>query len=479
MVSTVLASARLLIAPLLAFAGWRLCFHAPLGRRKFRASLVIPAPAAAVWRILDPRSDPSAWNPISDVRGRRIIAEEPLTVEFEARPRDSGGDFQKVVTTFPVVEPGRRLVQCVRARAGRAIPEARLHFETIDLVDGPRGARTTLSVVTPVRGLIAYELTRAGVARALRAIRRAALGQSAQRAPRIRFAGWRLLAAGTATAFVLLAGSPLVWSGKWLGLAAALAIPLTLTLAVLAHEFGHALAFLAFGHRGVTLSLVPFVGGATWSRRRYANAFESGVVALAGAAFSALVCLPLLPALGVVDGLFATALHDPSALGERAAWLAKYQLFAAMIGVALLAWQAALNAINLLPLPGLDGARALEAIVTDRRLRLVGAACCLAIFTLVTGSARATIEIALFAALLRLPSILQKSPAPPPLAPPTFPQRLILIAMFALTLLCVGYQAQRVLAFLGEMQSATAAAAPAAADAGDVEADGEATDRGR
>jgi Zn-dependent protease len=441
MVSTLFASARSLIAPLLALAGWWLCFHAPLGRRKFRASLVIPAPASAVWRILDPRSHPSAWNPVSDVRGRRIIGEAPLTVEFESRPRESGGDFQKVVTTFPVVEPGRRLVQCVRSRAGRAIPEERLHFETIELVDGPRGARTTLSVVTPVRGLIAYELTRVGVARALEAIRRAALGQSAERAPWIRFTGWRLLAAATATAFALLAGYPLAWSGKWIGFAAALAIPLTLTLAVLAHELGHALAFLAFGHRGVTVSLVPFVGGATWSRRRYANGFESGFVALAGAAFSALVCLPLLPALGAVDALLTASLHDPAALVARGAWLAKFQLFAAVIGVPLIAWQTALNAINLLPLPGLDGARALEAIVTDRRLRLAGAGCCLAIFTLLTGSARATLEIALFAALLRLPSIFRRAPAP--LAPPTSPQRLVLIAMFALSLVADAQQRQR------------------------------------
>jgi Zn-dependent protease/uncharacterized protein YndB with AHSA1/START domain len=478
MISSLISSTGgAVVAPLLALAGWWLCFLAPLGRRKFRASIVIRAPLATVWRHLDPRAPSRDWNPTSESRDWEVIAEAPLTVAFESRRRDSGDDYGRAVMTFPVVEPEKRLVQCVRWRAGQEIPQDRLAFETFDLAESPGGVRTTFSAVMPMRGLIAYETTRASLRRALEALERAALGRPREATARVRFTGWRLLAAGTATAFAVMLGLPVVGSRGWVGIGATLAIPLTLTLAVLLHEFGHALAFVAFGHRGVTISLVPFFGGVTWSRRRYASAFESGVVALAGAAFSAALCLPLLPAIGALKDMVAQLMQiaSPAAAAPWAGWLPKSGMLLATMAVFLVAWQATLNAINLLPLPGLDGARALEAIVSDRRLRLVGAACCLAIFALVTGSPRAILEIALFLTIVRLPAILRKTPAvaASPLAPPTPRQRLILIALFALTLLCVGYQGQRVLAFLDQTRSALTAAHgsdPAASDDDDPDA---------
>lgn len=105
---------------------------------------------------------------------------------------------------------------------------------------------------------------------------------------------------------------------------------------LLLHELGHALAMRAFGWRDVSIFFIPFFGAAASGRpdpSREARAWQQVVVLLAG------------PLPGLLLG--AAALRwGPAAGGDG--WAA----------VAILA--VVLNALNLLPLPPLDGGRLLQ-----------------------------------------------------------------------------------------------------------------------
>lgn len=360
-------------------AGWWLCFRQPLGRRRFTGAIRIPAPLTAVWRRLDPRGREGGFTPLFESHDAEILSETPLTLAFWRRPRHSGQVFARAEEDCVVDEAAARITRSERGDGARC---------EFSLSPEAGGTRVSLVYERPVTGLLAYELTRLGLKRDLDALQDEVTGRDAQSAPLFRFSGWRLAIAGVVSGFVMVAlilapafyvalGSmgvsfeALVSDRAALGLmtlltaGTALYLTALLLLATLVHEMGHALALAAFGHRGITVSLIPFGGGVALSARDYENAFEAGVVSLAGPALSALAAYAAMP--------------DPARLSEllRGVAMGAANDYAS----ALLAFSGAvfafltllINIPNVLPWTGSDGALALAAIFESRRLRLLSA----------------------------------------------------------------------------------------------------------
>ena len=115
------------------------------------------------------------------------------------------------------------------------------------------------------------------------------------------------------------------------------------TLVIILHELGHAVAMLLTG-RGVRfITLVPFVGGLAVPRRHYESDWQRAFVAFMGPGLS------LVPTLV----LFWLAFSIDSALAARAAFVF-----------------ALINAPNLLPLIPLDGGVIVNALLRAVHIRL-------------------------------------------------------------------------------------------------------------
>ncbi|PPD40474.1 MAG: hypothetical protein CTY15_14780 [Methylocystis sp.] len=127
---------------------------------------------------------------------------------------------------------------------------------------------------------------------------------------------------------------------------------------------GHAFALAAFGHRGITVSLIPFGGGVALGARAYASAFEAGVVSLAGPALSAVVALAALPEPTRLSALMQGLTGPQPQFGAA---------FAAFTGAAYALLTLLINIPNVLPWTGSDGALALGAMFSSPRLRQISA----------------------------------------------------------------------------------------------------------
>ena len=112
---------------------------------------------------------------------------------------------------------------------------------------------------------------------------------------------------------------------------------------LLFHELGHYAGMRVFGYRDIRMFFIPFFGAAVSGKPRNVAAWKEGVVLLLGplpgivAAF-ALACYGLQDATGATTPLYSLAVSLVS-----------------------------LNAFNLLPLAGLDGARLLQTVLFSRR----------------------------------------------------------------------------------------------------------------
>lgn len=363
-------------------AGWWLCFRAPLGRPRFRRSAVIPAPMEAVWRVIDPRGPQGGWTFLYETREAAPVAQEPLVLAMERRPRHSHQPFTRAEEECAIDEAARRVTRIERDADGARCAVA--------LTDEGAGTRVSVDYESRTTGLLAHELTRLGLSRDLAGLADAVLGRNAKAAPLFRFSGWRLALLGVVSgvAMVALILAPAFYVAlKSLGvsfeallsdpralaflLALAFGIALFLSAlliaATLVHEMGHALALAAFGHRGITVSLIPFGGGVALGARAYANAFEAGAVSLAGPALSALVALALLPEPDSLSGLMQS-------LTSRAEPGPDYGAVLLAVSGAVFAFLTLLiNVPNVLPWTGSDGALALDAIFGGRRVRQVAA----------------------------------------------------------------------------------------------------------
>lgn len=122
-----------------------------------------------------------------------------------------------------------------------------------------------------------------------------------------------LLSIAAVASFVWLFG----WQDAWI-----------LMAVIAVHEAGHALAMLRYGLGVRMISFVPFFGGVAASRRPPATQWQSIVILLMGVGFS----------LPFATGLYAYAHTHVEPLAAKAA---------AMFAI--------VNAVNLLPVPALDG----------------------------------------------------------------------------------------------------------------------------
>ncbi|MCB9599030.1 MAG: hypothetical protein H6722_13425 [Sandaracinus sp.] len=132
------------------------------------------------------------------------------------------------------------------------------------------------------------------------------------------------LGVGTALAFVVL--GLVVWPWQ---------VMLALFVVVTIHELGHAVAMVLTGHRDVWVFFLPLLGGFAQGRATRTSVEREAVVLLAGP----------LPGLFLAWPLLQT--HSPTlqALGNAAL---------------------ALNALNLLPAPPLDGGRLMASLLPNR-----------------------------------------------------------------------------------------------------------------
>ncbi|WP_424362112.1 hypothetical protein [Methylocystis parvus] len=359
--------------------GWLLCFRAPLGRRRFQRSLHIPAPVNAVWAALDPRGPYGGWSFLYEVRRAEPISQSPLVLRLDRRPRHSSAAFERIEEECSVDEANRRILRKTRIAGGSSCE--------VTLADHGAGATVSVHYETGITGLLAYELTRLALARDLGAFEDAVLGRDAKEAPRFRFSGWRLALFGVVSGVVmillilapafyvalrsvdvsiggLLADPPALAFVLALALGAALFLATLLIAATLVHEMGHALALAAFGHRGVTVSLIPFGGGVAFGSRAYESAFEAGAVSLAGPALSALVALALMP-----DSERLSALMQ-GLLGQQPQFI---PALIAVSGATFVLLTLLVNIPNILPWTGSDGSLALGAVFRCGRTRQIAA----------------------------------------------------------------------------------------------------------
>ena len=122
--------------------------------------------------------------------------------------------------------------------------------------------------------------------------------------------------------------------------------PLAIAMLVgvlLFHELGHYAGMRAFGYQDLRMFFIPFFGAAVSGKPRNVGAWKEGVVLLLGP-LPGIVAAFVLACFGLQD---ATGAATPL-----------YSLAVSMVS---------LNAFNLLPLAGLDGARLLQTVIFSRR----------------------------------------------------------------------------------------------------------------
>jgi hypothetical protein len=158
---------------------------------------------------------------------------------------------------------------------------------------------------------------------------RAALGQPAPRSS----PAWFLI--GSLILF-LFAGA--VVQGAPLPILAAVVAVLAL------HEGGHFVAMKLFSYRDVRMFFIPFLGAAVEGRRSSVAAWKQGVVLLMGPAPGLMLALVLVELMRIEP--LAPSLY-------RLLWISVLVLVA-------------VNALNLLPLGSLDGARLLQRVLFCR-----------------------------------------------------------------------------------------------------------------
>jgi Zn-dependent protease len=448
--------AAIVVPAAVSFGAFWLFFYMPLGRRRTVVVRTISASTDDVWRLADPRNLNFSWNPHWEQRDVRKVADEPLTVEYLARPRGSNGEFTPRREIWSRIIPGSGLTsydtKADNSGAGGPVESC----EHLDLLETSKGeVRVVLAAEGPLRGLFGYEMRRMALQKYLAALDAAARGQAAPRQPFIRFAGWRLAALAVLSIFVLINGS-LFWKpfdgGAYF---TAALVTATLVFAILLHELGHALALVLMGHRNVTISLIPFVGGVAASSRNYSDAFEAGVVAIAGVAFSTVVCLALLPALPYLENMMAGVMFSQG--DEKAAIFAGLRQnplpWVALCAFGVTAWQLIVNTFNMMPFPGSDGWRLLQSIFSSRVLLCAAAVCVCILFAAILGSSTVLFVLAVFWALSLLARWRSGKPAAADEMVCSKHQKLALATAFAFATLCLGFEFSVTQAFMSNAKS--------------------------
>ena len=448
-----IASVLSIVFPvILSFMAYWVFFRLPLGARKTTVKRTIPAPRETIWRLVDPRGFDFSWNPHWEQRDPRILNDDPLVIEYLARPKGSQSSFapRKEIWTRIIQDNG--LTSWTVAADDSAATRPDQSCEHLDLIEvSPHTTRVVVTLEGPVRGLYGYELQRTMLEKYLVALDAAGRGRASTAcAPSIRFTGWRLAVTAFVSFFVLINGS-LFWKpfdgGAYFSAAL---MTTTLVFALLLHEFGHALALALMGHRNVTISLIPFAGGVAVSPRDFENAFEAGIIAIAGIAFSAVVCLALLPFLPYLERVLEALLltDGKNKLATVAALRQSPLPWIALCAFGVTAWQLVVNAFNIMPFPGSDGWRVLQSIFSNRRMRWIAAVGVCVTFAALLRSATVLFVIAGFWILSLLASLRSRNPTGKDEVACSERQRFALATIFIVSAICLGFELAQTEAFM-------------------------------
>lgn len=342
------------------FAAWWVMFRAPLGRRPFRARILVKAPAERIWAAcLTEPSPPGGWSGALEISRQGFEGGDPPD-RHRAFVRHGGdGPFRES-----------------RWRVRRYVPNRLFEAEQLAMEGAKPGSveRTGVRLKLTPQGeavLVEHETTR--LARGVfghlyvpRASRRflehvrshcEGLDAAPHRAVVSRRASFFLaVLAFAAIVGIFSAGNPEVW-----GVAAFVAI--FLQLAIWLHEYGHLVAMRWFGHADAAFMMVPLLGGAAINARRSKTRFEEAVIALMGPALSGAVVLALTPFVPWGLRFFTSAIG-----AEPMNWLDLESLatWAGLCAIAFLAMAIPINLYNLVPLGALDGGRVVSALARGR-----------------------------------------------------------------------------------------------------------------
>lgn len=315
----------------------------------FRRSYRVKAPPDAVWRAIDVFGpDPVSYSPTFTEVGR--APDRPEWVRQSCC--DDGPD---IVVDLECLE--RRPGHSLTVRCARLGPKSEPQEEPFTRFSSER-----YTIEGDGDGTLIEHVGRYGLPPSLfefLQMRRASDGERRELTHFVE-TGETLPAGSTSLARKLV----------WLALSFAAAMwwfgPLTGAMVVgmiAVHELGHALALRLVGEKVISISFIPFLGGATVGTPPK-TAMRDAIFSLGGTSFSwivAVVLIALPPMLGeaVTSERFMRPLLSPG----DADWVGACYL-AAVVGIVL-------NVLNLIPVPFLDGGQTVAAMFARFRAKTV------------------------------------------------------------------------------------------------------------
>ncbi|KQV42552.1 MULTISPECIES: hypothetical protein [unclassified Rhizobium] len=322
----------ILLATLNLLAVW-LLMAAPVGVRTVFARVKLAADAERIWQAISPRGESAAWHHATlssmPVPGAPDLVEQSLT----ALDRH-GAPVRRVLEVKDESTDESRRTLDIRVVEDSTLDVAfwtNFH-ERITLQDD-NGDAVTLTVARTdrYRGLALLLLRHFALRRELKALERwLATGVSSPQRFGFEHPAFQVVLAVLSTL--------ILW--PFFGLSkTGLLLSVLLTVVIVLHEFGHMLAYRAFGHSSTRMIFVPLLGGVAIGGRPYNSLFEVASCALMGAGMSAF----LVPAV--------VAFHQSS-----------QTVFANAAVLFFLLILGAFNLLNLLPMNRFDGGQVLRQV---------------------------------------------------------------------------------------------------------------------
>nr|WP_316654259.1 hypothetical protein [uncultured Gellertiella sp.] len=322
-----------------------LLMAAPLGCRTITFRRQFPLDPETLWQAVHPLGSLSGWNP-------SVLSSEPV-----------GDDRREIRQSFRYPDRrGKPIVRMLALEEGEpAAPNRRFHTRIVDdsaldhsywasfsetraVASLPDGAELTVEVTDRYRGLAMFLFRYFALRRELGQLRQWVETGKAKAGGLIEHPLTQIASA--------IASTLILW--PFFGLTRmGLLMSTLLTVVIVLHEFGHMLAYRAFGHRSARMIFVPLLGGLAIGGRPYNSLFEVATCALMGPGMSAF----LVPITIAVFGL-ARAGDLPRILVEPS--------------ILLLLILGAFNLLNLLPIYRFDGGQVLRQVFPSRRMLTVG-----------------------------------------------------------------------------------------------------------
>lgn len=324
----------ILLATLNLLAVW-LLMAAPVGVRTVSARATLTADAERVWQAISPHGGSAAWHHATlssmPVPGAQNLVEQSLT----ALDRH-GAPVRRVFEVKDKSTDGSRRALNIRVVEDSTLDVAfwtNFH-ERITLDDSGDAVTLTVARTDRYRGLALLLLRHFALRRELKALKQwLATGVSSPEQFGFEHPAFQAVLAVLSTL--------ILW--PFFGLSkTGLLLSVLLTVVIVLHEFGHMLAYRAFGHSSTRMIFVPLLGGVAIGGRPYNSLFEVASCALMGAGMSAF----LVPAV--------IAFHQ-SFGGEQTVFANAAVLFFLLI-------LGAFNLLNLLPMNRFDGGQVLRQV---------------------------------------------------------------------------------------------------------------------